>query len=143
MCIRDRFYSQGLDALAAHRRLGHRLLIISGSPQELVEQVARTVLDGKIEIFGSQVVPFLGGLIYSRYRMGFGKIKLAKALGILVDNWDYGYSDSATDIPLLAHCRHRFLVNPGKITTRRVRSAFGDRFTIMNWTDTQPMDTNR
>jgi phosphoserine phosphatase len=106
-------------------------------------QVARTVLDGKIEILGSQVVPFLGGLIYRRYRMGFGKIKSAKALGILVDNWDYGYSDSATDITLLAHCRHRFLVNPGKVTTRRVRSAFGDRFTIMNWTDTQPMDTNR
>jgi phosphatidylglycerophosphatase C len=141
--INVRFYSQGVDALAAHHRLGHRLLIISGSPQELVEKVAQTGLDGKIEVFGSQVVPFLGGLIYRHYRMGFGKIKLARERGILVDNWDYGYSDSATDIPLLAHCHHRFLVNPGKRTTRRVKAAFGDRITILNWTDTQPANNNR
>ena len=141
--IKARFYNQGLNALEAHRRLGHRLLIISGSPQELVGQVARSVLGRDIEVYGSQVVPFLGGLIYRRYRMGFGKIKLAKKRGILRGYWDYGYSDSATDIPLLAHCRHRFLVNPGKTTTRRVKSAFGDRVTILNWTDTQPMENNR
>ena len=141
--IKARFYKEGLDALAAHRRLGHRLLIISGSPQELVGQVARSVLNRDIEVYGSQVVPFLGGLVYRRYCMGFGKIKLAKKRGILHQYWDYGYSDSATDIPLLAHCRHRFLVNPGKITTRRVKSAFGGRVTILNWTDTQPMNKNR
>jgi phosphatidylglycerophosphatase C len=132
-----RFYDDGLKALAAHRRLGHRLLIISGSPQELVRQVARPVLKHDIEIIGSQVVPFLGGLVYRSYCMGPGKIKLARGLGALNGNWDYGYSDSAWDIPLLAHCRHRFLVNPDKKTIRRTKAALGGRVTILNWTDTK------
>jgi len=134
--INARFYDEGIKALAAHRRLGHRLLIISGSPQELVRQVAQPVLDRDIQIIGSQIVPFLGGLIYRSYCMGPGKIKLARKLGALNKTWDYGYSDSAWDIPLLAHCRHRFLVNPDKKTIRRTKAALGDRVTILNWTDT-------
>jgi len=133
--INARFYDEGLKTLAAHRRLGPRLLIISGSPQELVRQVAQPVLEGDIEIIGSQIVPFLGGLIYRSYCMGPGKIKLARKLGVLGENWNYGYSDSAWDIPLLAHCRHRFLVNPDKKTIKRIKAAFGERITILNWTD--------
>jgi len=135
--INARFYDEGLKALAAHRRLGHRLLIISGSPQELVRQVARPVLERDIQIIGSQIIPFLGGLIYRSYCMGPDKIKLAMELGALDKNWDYGYSDSAWDIPLLAHCRHRFLVNPDKKTIRRTKAALGGRVTILNWTDTK------
>ena len=135
--ISIRFYDEGMKALAAHRRLGHRLLIISGSPQELVRQVARPVLERDIQIIGSQIIPFLGGLIYRSYCMGPDKIKLARELGVLDKNWDYGYSDSAWDIPLLAHCRHRFLVNPDKKTIRRTKAALGDHVTILNWTDTK------
>ena len=76
--IKARFYHEGLDALAAHRRLGHRLLIISGSPQELVEQVVRSVLDRDIEVYGSQVVPFLGGLIYRRLLHGIRQNQAGK-----------------------------------------------------------------
>ncbi|WP_319408507.1 haloacid dehalogenase-like hydrolase [uncultured Desulfosarcina sp.] len=135
--INARFYDEGLNALAAHRRLGHRLLIISGSPQELVRQVAQPVLEGDIEIIGSPIAPFLGGLIYRSYCMGIGKIQLARELGVLDNYWDYGYSDSATDIPLLAHCRHRFLVNPDKETIKRTKAALGDRVTILKWTITK------
>ncbi len=135
--INVRFYDEGMKALAAHRRLGHRLLIISGSPQELVRQVTRPVLERDIQIIGSQIIPFLGGLIYRSYCMGPEKIKLARELGALDKNWDYGYSDSAWDIPLLAHCRHRFLVNPDKKTIRRTKAALGGRVTILNWTDTK------
>lgn len=134
--ISARFYDDGLKTLAAHRRLGHRLLIISGSPQELVRQVAQPVLEDDIEIIGSRMVPFLGGLIYRSYCMGPDKIKLARQLGALNGNWDYGYSDSAWDIPLLAHCRHRFLVNPDIKTIKRTKAALGGRVTILNWTDT-------
>ncbi|WP_372677022.1 haloacid dehalogenase-like hydrolase [Desulfosarcina sp.] len=134
--INVRFYDEGLKALAAHRRLGHRLLVISGSPQELVMQVAQPVLERDIEIIGSQIVPFMGGLIYRSYCMGPDKIKHARKRGVLNKSWDYGYSDSAWDIPLLAHCRHRFLVNPDKKTIERTTAALGGRVTILNWTDT-------
>ena len=135
--IDARFYDEGLNTLAAHRRLGHRLLIISGSPQELVRQVAQTVLEGDIDIIGSPIVSFLGGLIYRSYCMGTGKIKIAKERGVLDGCWDYGYSDSATDVPLLAHCRHRFLINPDKKTIKRTKAALDDRVTILKWTNTK------
>ena len=135
--INTRFYDEGMKALAAHRRLGHRLLIISGSPQELVRQVAHAVLERDIQIIGSRIVPFLGGLVYRSYCMGPDKIKLARKLGVLEKVWDYGYTDSAWDIPLLAHCRHRFLVNPDKKTIKRTKAALGGRVTILNWTNTK------
>jgi phosphoserine phosphatase len=135
--LNARFYNEGLKALVAHRRLGHRLLIVSGSPQELVKQVAQPILERDVKIIGSQIVPFMGGLIYRSYCMGPGKIKSAKRLGVLNGNWGYGYSDSAWDIPLLAHCRHRFLVNPDQKTIKRAKAALGDQVTILNWTDTE------
>ena len=138
--INGRFYDDGLAALMAHRKLGHRLLIISGSPQDLVDQIARTVLPEGIDVIGSRIVPFLGGLVYRRYCMRNAKLILARERGLLDDNWDYGYSDSTHDIPLLARCRHRFLVNPDKKTIRRVKAALGDHVNILNWTHTYPKD---
>jgi phosphoserine phosphatase len=55
---------------------------------------------------------------------------------VLNGGWDYGYSDSAHDIPLLSHCRHRFLVNASPRTIGKVKAALDDRVTVLNWTDT-------
>ncbi|HSO20309.1 MAG TPA: haloacid dehalogenase-like hydrolase [Desulfosarcina sp.] len=131
-----RFYTDGLTALAAHRRMGHRLVVISGSPQELVAHLVQTALGNHIDVIGSRVEPFLGGLVYRRYCMRSGKIARARERGMPVENWGYGYSDSANDIPLLARCRHRFLVNPTPRTLRRVKAALGGDVTILNWTAT-------
>jgi phosphatidylglycerophosphatase C len=139
--ISGRFYNEGLDALAAHRRLGHRVLIITGSPRQLVKAVLEKKLNPPVEVFGSQVVPFLGGLVYRQYCMRDGKIRLARENGVLNEGWDFGYTDSAHDIPLLSHCRHRFLVNPSPRTTRRVKKALPERVTVLNWSDTSPIAT--
>ena len=133
--VNGRFYNEALDALAAHRRLGHRVLVISGSPQELVAAVLENELNPKVKVIGSQIVPFLGGLVYRHYCMRDGKIRLARATGLLDKGWDYGYTDSAHDIPLLSHCRHRFLVNPSPRTIRKVKTALPDRVSVLNWSD--------
>jgi phosphatidylglycerophosphatase C len=139
--ISGRFYNEGLDALAAHRRLGHRVLIITGSPRQLVKAVLEKKLNPPVEVFGSQVVPFLGGLVYRQYCMRDGKIRLARENSVLNGGWDFGYTDSAHDIPLLSRCRHRFLVNPSPRTTRRVKKALPERVTVLNWSDTSPIAT--
>lgn len=139
--ISGRFYNEGLDALAAHRRLGHRVLIISGSPRELVAAVLENEVSTPVEVFGSRIVPFLGGLVYRQYCMRNGKIHLARKKGVLNDGWDFGYTDSAHDIPLLSRCRHRFLVNPSARTLRKVKTALPDRLTVLNWSDTSPNAT--
>lgn len=61
--------------------------------------------------------------------------------GVLNGGWDFGYTDSAHDIPLLSHCRHRFLVNPSPRTTHKVKKALPDRVTVLNWSDTTPIAT--
>jgi phosphoserine phosphatase len=65
-----------------------------------------------------------------------GKIRMARKKGILNGGWDFGYTDSAHDIPLLSHCRHRFLVNPSRRTARNVKKALPDRVTVLNWSET-------
>jgi len=139
--VNGRFYKEGLDALIAHRRLGHRVLIISGSPQELVAAVLENELNPSVEVIGSQIVPCMGGLVYRHYCMRDGKIRLAREKGVLNGGWDYGYTDSAHDIPLLSHCRHRFLVNPSPRTIRKVKTALPERVTVLNWSDTSPTAT--
>ena len=134
--VNGRFYKEGLDALTAHRRLGHRVLIISGSPQELVAAVLESELNPPVEVIGSQIVPFLGGLVYRQYCMREGKIRRAREKGVLTGGWDYGYTDSAHDIPLLSHCRHRFLVNASPRTIRKVKKALQNRVTLLNWSGT-------
>ena len=64
-----------------------------------------------------------------------GKIHLARQKRWLNDGWDYGYSDSAHDIPLLSRCRHRFLVNASPKTIRKVTAALNNRVTVRNWSD--------
>ena len=134
--VNGRFYNEGLDALTAHRRLGHQVLIISGSPQELVAAVLEDELNPPLEVIGSQIVPFLGGLVYRQYCMREGKLRRAREKGVLNGGWDYGYTDSAHDIPLLSRCRHRFLVNPSPKTIRKVKRVLQDRVTVLNWSDT-------
>lgn len=141
--INGRFYNEGLDALVAHRRLGHRVLVISGSPQQLVAAVLAGEVDPGVEVVGSQVVPFMGGLIYRQYCMREGKIRLARQKGILNRGWDFGYTDSAHDIPLLSHCRHRFLINASPRTLRRVQAALADRVTALTWSDVSQRPTLR
>jgi len=135
--LNGRFYTDGLTALAAHRRLGHRLVIISGSPQDLVAHIVQEALGNHIEVIGSRIEPFMGGLIYRRYCMRSGKIQSARERGVPTEKWDYGYSDSANDIPLLARCRHRFLINPTPRTVKQVKAALGGDVAVLNWTATE------
>jgi hypothetical protein len=51
----------------------------------------------------------------------------------LADNWDAGYSDDHTDIPLLLRCKKRFIVNPEPASLVKLRNALNGEFKILNW----------
>lgn len=45
-----------------------------------------------------------------------------------------GYTDSASDIPMLQTCKTRYVVNPDARTVARFRRAFGMHFEVVRWT---------
>jgi phosphatidylglycerophosphatase C len=122
------------DALRAHVRDGHRVIVVSGSLDLLVELMVKRLFEEHVEVIASSVRPFLGGFIGRRHCIGKTKVEMLLSAGVPDSEWDFGYTDSALDIPLLARCRRRFLVNPSARTIAACRRAFQDRFDVIRCT---------
>lgn len=112
-------YSEALDLIEMHRSAGHRVYLVSASPEEIVEPLAEMLgVDGAICSRGE--VDERG-----RYtgRMEFYAYGESKADGIRElaekEGLDLGvssaYSDSATDIPMLESVGHPVAVNPDRV----------------------------
>ena len=110
-----------------HRHAGHETIVLSASPQPLVELVAKglnadagigtrvEIVDGKLT--GEMIPPFC---------YGAAKIdRLQDVLGsIATDTILYAYADSASDLPLLEIAEHRIVVTPDK-TLRGIAESRG------------------
>ena len=114
-------YAEALELMHDHRAAGRLVCIVSSSPEEIVEPLARmmrvnryiatkpTVLDGK----------YTGDLDF--YAYGPHKAEaieaLAKEHGIDLTG-SFAYSDSATDVPMLEVVGNPVAVNPDKALRR-------------------------
>jgi HAD superfamily hydrolase (TIGR01490 family) len=107
--------------LQRHLDAGHFCVVLSASPQELVEVIcarlglhravgtAAAVADGR----------FTGGLD-GPFCYGAGKlVRLRQALGQVDLGQAWAYADSVSDLPVLAACAHPVAINPD----RRLRKA--------------------
>ena len=110
-------YAEALELIEEHRRAGRLICIVSSSPEEIVEPLAKmvgvdrwiaskpTVVDGK----------YTGELEFYAY----GPDKpvairaLARQLGIDLER-SFAYTDSATDLPMLEAVGHPVVVNPDR-----------------------------
>ncbi len=126
-------YKQALVEIKKHQDMGHTILIISGSPEKLVKFITDKVIPSKVNVIGSQEMFFLGGMILRRYCLEENKIKMAEHRGFLNYNWKYGYSDSHYDIPILARCSDRYLINPTRTTIHKVNRALGKTYKVLTW----------
>ena len=111
------FYAEALELMHDHRAAGRLVCIVSSSPEEIVEPLARmldvdhwiatrpTIVDGK----------YTGELDF--YAYGPGKVegieKLAGELGLDLEG-SFAYTDSATDLPMLEAVGNPVVVNPDK-----------------------------
>lgn len=110
-------YAEALDLIADHKIRGHDVVIVSASGEEIVGPIAEalgathtaatrmTVADGK----------YTGEVEF--YCYGEGKVtameKLAATAGYDLSRC-YAYSDSITDLPMLAAVGHPTAVNPDR-----------------------------
>jgi HAD superfamily hydrolase (TIGR01490 family) len=110
-------YNEALELLEIHRAAGRLLCIVSTSPEEVVEPLARKLGVEHYIATRSRIVNgvYTGELEFYAY----GPFKahairdLASELGIDLEK-SFAYSDSSTDLPMLETVGHPVAVNPDK-----------------------------
>ncbi len=111
-------YQEALDLIALHRSEGRRIYIVSSSPEEVVRPLARHFGASGVIATRAQVDDagrYTGELAF--YAYGEQKAEamrgLAQRLGLNLEG-SYAYSDSVTDVPMLAAVGNPVAVNPDK-----------------------------
>ncbi len=110
-------YTEARELIAFHKAAGHEIVIISASAIQLVEPIAKElgiehVVATEMEVKDGR---FTGNI--TRYLKGEAKadaiVELSKRYNLDLEN-SYAYSDSATDIPMLAQVGNPVAVNPDR-----------------------------
>jgi HAD superfamily hydrolase (TIGR01490 family) len=120
-------FAEALDLIDEHRRAGRAICIVSSSPDEIVEPLARMLsvdrwIATKPMILDGRYTGELDFYAYGPYKVQ-AITTLAEELGIDLSN-SYAYSDSITDLPMLEAVGHPVAVNPDR-ELRRVAAARG------------------
>lgn len=120
----DRVYTYTRDRIAWHKTQGHKIITISGSPIELVKEMAgkhgfddyrgaEYIINDK-NIYTGEVVPM------------WDSISKKKALTELCDKYDidlsasYAYGDTAGDFSMFKSVRYPICVNPTRELVKKV-----------------------
>ena len=119
--LASQVYGGARRLLELHKAAGDFCVLLSASPQELVEAVAHAL--GVHRAVGTRVEVDHGlytGRLDGAFCYGVGKLtRLHDELGEVDLGSAHAYSDSSSDVPLLAACGRPVAVNPD----RRLRAA--------------------
>ncbi len=109
-------YAEALAVVDRHRKSGHRVVVISASPEEIVRPLCRHLGIDEIIATRSEVDEegrYTGNIEFYAYgdNKAVAMREFAEREGIDLDA-SYAYSDSATDLPMLEAVGHPVAVNP-------------------------------
>jgi HAD superfamily hydrolase (TIGR01490 family) len=110
-------YAEALELMHDHRSAGRMICIVSSSPEEVVEPLARMLrvdrwIATRPEIVDGKYTGELDFYAYGPYKAEAIK-KLADEIGINLEG-SFAYTDSATDLPMLESVGNPVVVNPDK-----------------------------
>jgi HAD superfamily hydrolase (TIGR01490 family) len=118
-------YAEALDLIEAHRAAGHKVYLVSASPEEIVQPLADHLgVDGAIA--SRAVVDEEGRYAGEMEFYAYGPFKaeameaLALAEGLDLSE-SSAYSDSYTDLPMLEAVGHPVAVNPDRVLAKVAR----------------------
>jgi HAD superfamily hydrolase (TIGR01490 family) len=114
-------FAEAADLIAAHKLCGRDVVVVSASGEEIVGPIAREL--GATHAMGTRMVvedgKYTGEIAY--YCYGEGKVQAIRELaareGYPLEHC-YAYSDSITDLPMLAAVGHPSVVNPDRALRR-------------------------
>jgi HAD superfamily hydrolase (TIGR01490 family) len=118
-------YAEALDRIRSHQRWGHRVYIVSASPEEVVAPIAQ-LLEVDEAIATRAELDEHGRYSGRTERYVYADEKVVAMCEVAErDDLDlehcWAYSDSATDIPMLAAVGHPVAVNPDRELARAAR----------------------
>jgi HAD superfamily hydrolase (TIGR01490 family) len=111
-------FAEALELIAHHRDAGHEVVIVSASPEEIVEPLARYVGAHRAIASRARVDDegrYSGEMEYDAF--GPAKADAMRAIAAQLDidlERSWAYSDSATDLPMLETVGHPVAVNPDR-----------------------------
>lgn len=132
-------FAEAADLIADHKLRGHDVIIVSASGEEVVTPIAEAL--GATHSTASRMVVedgrYTGELDF--YCYGEGKAESIKALAERY-HYDlahsYAYSDSSTDLPMLAAVGHPTAVNPDRALRKE---AAGNGWPILTFSNPIPL----
>ena len=118
-------YAEAADLIDQHRAEGRYVVIVSASPEELVEPLGRYL--GADATIASRAAVDADGRYTGRMEFyAYGEFK-AEAMRALADkegidlSESFAYTDSYTDLPMLEAVGHPVAVNPDRVLARYAR----------------------
>ncbi|MEM1136976.1 MAG: HAD-IB family phosphatase [Bacteroidota bacterium] len=125
-------YADGLRQLRFHQEKEHRIFIVTGSSEELIQAICHQFDLSKITVIGSVMYPFYYGIITHRRCLGIEKIHQLKDRYQL-SRWTYIYTDSVSDMPLLERSEFKIMVNPKAKDWKKAKRYLGDQLQKLSW----------
>ena len=133
-CKNVHAYPLAIERLNWHLQQGHQVIIVTGALRWLARDLCRHLGIEFHHLLGSSDRAWFGGRVSHVFCYQENKVELLKSQGILAtQQYRYGYSDSAADIPLLAQCDEAFIVNPKPNCLSAFREALGEAPTVLTW----------
>ena len=120
----DRVYTFTRDRIKWHKDNGHALIIISGSPSELVSEMAEKY--GFMDYIGAKYVVDENNRYTGEVVPMWDSISKDKAIDSFVEKYDidlnesYAYGDTAGDYTMFKRVKHPYCMNPTKELLQKV-----------------------
>jgi phosphatidylglycerophosphatase C len=127
-----RWRNDGLAAMDRHRAAGDLVLVVTAAPVWLAQRLL--AIRTGIPVLGSTLVRRWGGWILEHHCHGQKKCGMLEQSGYGTA-WDYAYTDSYDDAPLLIAARKRgFIVNGRRGVVDRLAARGQSRISTLRWT---------
>lgn len=138
------FFEEALERVACHAKLGHTIVLVSGTLEPLANAAAQALqkvlanrgLNAKIHVCGTKLEEIGGrwtGKILGEAMFGEAKARTVKTLA---EEWKldlsrcYAYGDSATDKSMLASVGNPMAVNPSR---KLAHTAKKSGWLVLDW----------
>jgi phosphatidylglycerophosphatase C len=127
-----RWRNDGLQAMDRHLADGDSVLVVTAAPVWLAERLLAS--RPHVRVLGSTLARRWGGWFLDYHCHGEGKCRTLEQSGYGTA-WDYAYTDSYDDAPLLAAAVERgFIVNARPRVVARLQARGQERISQLRWT---------
>lgn len=126
-------FNSALTKIDMHQKRGDKVIIISGCPLWLLHGVTKYIGIKNVELIGSELKLFFTGLYFKKHCFSSNKLLMAEAIGLDIKMWNYGYSDSTSDIPWLKHCKQVYGINLSKKSLEKFKQLIPGKIYNLKW----------